>query len=264
MTDQPVGMVDELDALSPAPERSAAQAAMIRWVVTPGGVDAAELAAAGVPEAMQKAGEEGVARRATDWPWLAKYRAMNRAAVRPRVVFIGDSITEFWAENDPDLFSGPIVGRGISGQTSPQVLLRFYPDVVALKPATVHIMVGINDIAGNTGPSTPGDFQNNILAMLDISAANRIQVLLASILPAAHMPWVPQILPAPRIAELNLWLEQTAALRGAIYVDYHSALADEAGGFRAGLANDGLHPNSAGYAIMRPIAMATIGRLSGA
>lgn len=190
-----------------------------------------------------------------DWPYLCRYRDQNaailRSGVRPQVVFLGDSITEYWRLAQPDLFGDKIVDRGISGQTTPQILLRFYADVVALHPRVVHIMAGTNDIAGNTGPMSDDQIFDNIRAMLDIAAANHIKVVLASITPAAagdanH--------PAARILAINARLRQLAAHRGAIFVDYHTPMSDERHGISRGLADDGLHPNRDGYAVMRPLA----------
>jgi lysophospholipase L1-like esterase len=194
-------------------------------------------------------------RAQSDWPNLCRYRAANAALrQRPRVVFIGDSITENWVRGDPTLFSKEIVGRGISGQTSPQILLRFFQDVIELRPHAVHIMAGTNDIAGNTGPTTEQDFKNNIMAMVELAHAHHIDVLLASIPPASGFPWKPALKPASTILKLNQWLRRYAASSGSRYVDYYSLLADSQGGFLAQLSNDGVHPNRDGYAVMRKLA----------
>jgi lysophospholipase L1-like esterase len=193
---------------------------------------------------------------ARDWPGLCRYQAANGALEGkppPRVVFMGDSITEGWVDGDPVLFADGVVGRGISAQTSPQMLLRFRQDVVALVPRVVHIMAGTNDIAGNTGPTTVRDFQNNILAMLDIARANDIAVVLAGIPPSKRLYWR-ELDPRREIRTLNAWLRATAAERGLVFVDYGEVLADAEGGLRADLGNDGVHPNRAGYAAMRPLA----------
>ena len=189
----------------------------------------------------------------TDWADLCHYRDKNaailRGGVHPQVVFLGDSITEFWRLAQPDLFSDKVVDRGISGQTTPQILLRFYADVVALHPRVVHIMAGTNDIAGNTGPTTDDQIFDNIRAMIDIAGVNRIKVVLGSITPAANTP----ARPAARILALNARLHQLATQRGAIFVDYYTPLSDGRSGIKATLANDGLHPNRDGYAVMRPL-----------
>ncbi len=192
-----------------------------------------------------------------DWPWLCRYRAENAAfgASNPaRAVFIGDSITEGWARTDPALFTGGVVGRGLSGQTSPQILLRFWQDVIALHPRVVHIMIGTNDIAGNTGPTSVAAYQANIRAMVDLARVNGVRVVLGSIPPAKRMDWRPGLEPAPRIAELNRWLRAFAAEQGLVFADYHTALAAPDGGLRPDLGKDGVHPEAPGYALMRPIA----------
>ncbi len=199
---------------------------------------------------------------ARDFADLCHYQSDNEAILKsgthPTVVFMGDSITEGWGAGDPSLFSGGVIDRGISGQTSPQMLLRFYQDVVALHPRAVHIMAGTNDVAGNTGPSSPEDFKNNIRAMVDLATVHHIQAVLASILPAERFPWRPDIQPAEQIRRLNAWLKQFAGQHRLIYADYYAALSTASGAFRAELSNDGVHPNSAGYAAMRPITDAAL------
>jgi lysophospholipase L1-like esterase len=198
---------------------------------------------------------------ARDFADLCHYKTDNSALLkgtRPTAVFMGDSITEAWGLGDASLFTLGVVDRGISGQTSPQMLLRFYQDVVALHPKAVHIMAGTNDVAGNTGPSSPDDFKNNIRAMVDLARANHIQVVLASILPAERFPWRPDIQPVEQIRQLNAWLRQLADQRKLIYADYYSSLATPSGAFRPELSNDGVHPNSDGYGAMRPIADAAL------
>jgi lysophospholipase L1-like esterase len=196
-----------------------------------------------------------------DYPDLCRYRSDDLALLRgahPAAVFMGDSITEAWGIGDPSLFSSGVVDRGISGQTSPQMLARFYQDVIALHPRAVHIMAGTNDVAGNTGPSSPDDFKNNIRAMVDLARTNHIQVILASILPAEQFTWRPDIQPVEHIRQLNAWLRQFAGEHKLIYADYYSALTTPSGAFRPELSNDGVHPNSDGYAAMRPIADAAL------
>ena len=193
---------------------------------------------------------------AQDWASLAQFRAANAqlpAPVpnQPRVVFMGNSITESWAPLFPTQFPGkPYIGRGISGQTTPQMVLRFHQDVIALKPAVVVILGGTNDIAGNTGPSTLEMIEDNLAAMTEMAQANGIRVVLCSVLPVLDYPWKRGIEPAPKIVALNQWMRQFAASRGAVYLDLHSAMSDERQGMRAELASDGVHPNAAGYAIM--------------
>ncbi|MCX5763537.1 MAG: SGNH/GDSL hydrolase family protein [Gemmatimonadetes bacterium] len=194
--------------------------------------------------------------QAQDWANLAQFRAANAklpAPVpnQPRVVFMGNSITESWAPLFPTQFPGkPYIGRGISGQTTPQMVLRFHQDVIALKPAVVVILGGTNDIAGNTGPSTLEMIEDNLAAMTEMAQANGIRVVLCSVLPVYDYPWKRGLEPAPKIVALNRWMAQFAASRGAVYLDFHSAMADEKQGMRADLAADGVHPNAAGYAIM--------------
>jgi len=198
---------------------------------------------------------------ARDFADLCRYKSDNAAllkAAHPTAVFMGDSITEAWGVGDASLFTLGVVDRGISGQTSPQMLGRFYQDVVALHPKAVHIMAGTNDVAGNTGPSSADDFKNNIRAMVDLASANHIQVILASILPAERFPWRPDIQPVEQIRQLNAWLRQLAGQRKLIYADYYSSLTTPTGAFRPELSNDGVHPNSDGYAAMRPIADAAL------
>ena len=194
-----------------------------------------------------------------DWPNLNRYRDANArlgapAAAEQRVVFMGNSITEGWARFFADEFPGkPYVGRGISGQTTPQMLVRFRQDVVALKPAVVVILAGTNDIAGNTGPSSVEMIEDNLASMTEIAQANHIRVVLCSVLPVFDYPWKPGIAPAQRIVALNSWIKGYAARVGATYVDFHSAMADERQGMKADLARDGVHPTEAGYKMMAPL-----------
>jgi lysophospholipase L1-like esterase len=198
-------------------------------------------------------------RARADWPNLCRYQAANAALTgSTRVVFMGDSITEFWARADTELFSNGVVGRGISGQTSPQMQLRFFQDVVELHPRIVHIMAGTNDVAGNTGPGTAQYFKNNIMAMVELAHANKIRVVLASIPPASAFPWNPVLQPAADIVALNAWLRSYAKTSGSEYVDYYAVLVDAQGGFQAALSNDGVHPNRAGYTKMRALALKAI------
>jgi lysophospholipase L1-like esterase len=191
----------------------------------------------------------------SDWPALCRFRADNArlqaAGATPNLVFMGDSITELWLLDDAMLFDDNRVNRGISGQTTPQMLLRFRADVVALQPHAVHILAGTNDVAGNTGPSTVDDFKNNIMSMVELAKANNIKVLLGSIPPTATFSWQPTIEPVPRIRELNAWLRDYAAEQQLVYIDYYTALTGPAGELRSELGNDGVHPNRDGYVLMR-------------
>lgn len=200
-----------------------------------------------------------------DWPNLGRYRNENATLAAPapgeeRVVFMGDSITDNWGRVAGKFFPGkPYVNRGIGGQTTPQMLLRFRQDVVALHPAAVIILAGINDIAGNTGPETMSDIENNFSSMVDIAKREHIRVILCSTLPASTLGWRPGLKPAGQVRELNAWLENYARQQNLVYCNYYPALDDGNGGMKPDLAIDKLvHPNDAGYAIMLPIAEAAI------
>lgn len=199
--------------------------------------------------------DENRRRGAEDWAALCRFRESNAAVLgshaMPRVVLMGDSITEFWELADPALFDGKLIDRGISGQTSAQMLLRFRADVVTLRPKWVHILAGTNDVAGNGGPTSPQDFRNNIQSMVELAQANGIGVILGSIPPAAAFPWRPEVKPAPIIQDLNVWLRQYAASKRLRFIDYHKELAGPAGELKAELGNDGVHPNRNGYRLMR-------------
>lgn len=195
-----------------------------------------------------------------DWANLARYRDENARLGPPRpgerrVVFIGNSITEGWARYFDAHFPGrPYVGRGIGGQTTPQILLRFRQDVIALRPTVVVILAGVNDIAGNTGPSSVPMIADNLASMAELARANGIRVVLSSVLPAADFPWRPELRPAPTIVALNAWIARYAAEHGAVYLDYHSAMADARGGLPRELSADGVHPTESGYRVMAPLA----------
>lgn len=199
-----------------------------------------------------------------DWPDLERYRAANAALPAPapdekRVVFMGDSITDAWGNPTGVFFPGePYINRGISGQTTPQMLIRFWHDVIALQPKVVVILAGTNDIAGNTGPSTPTMIQDNLMAMADLAKANGIRVVMASILPAAAYPWEPGIDPRTEIVALNDWMRETCAREGYVYLDYYSAMVNPEQGMKKELTIDGVHPNAEGYKVMTPLAEAAI------
>lgn len=198
----------------------------------------------------------------TDWAWLACYREENAkllaAGAKVDVVFMGDSITEGWARTDPGLFSNGIVGRGISAQTTPQMLVRMHSDVIALKPRVVHIMAGTNDVAGNTGPMRPEDTQNNFKAMCEIAKAHGIRVALGASPPASKYWWKPEIQPRDAVLALNAWLRGYAKQIGATFADYAEVLSDGKGGVNLAFAKDEVHPTAEGYKAMRPIAEAAV------
>jgi lysophospholipase L1-like esterase len=195
----------------------------------------------------------------SEWANFDKYGKGNselngQAVVKDRVVFMGNSITEGWSGADPDFFKGkPYVNRGISGQTTPQMLLRFRADVIDLKPAVVVILAGINDIAQNTGPATIDQVAGNIFSMAELARANKIKVVLCSVLPAYDFPWRPGLQPADKVVQLNQKIRDYAKAHDIVYVDYFSAMADERKGLPAHLAGDGIHPTPEGYRMMEPL-----------
>ena len=196
--------------------------------------------------------------RLRDWPDLAKYRDDDAKLGPPakgesRVVFLGDSITEFWSLSDSFL-GKPYVNRGISGQTTPQILLRFRQDVIALQPKVVVLLAGTNDIAENTGPITLAAIEDNLTSMVDLAKRNGIRVVLSSLLPALQYPWRPDLAPVEKIRALNDWIKDYAAKERLVFLDYHSAMANDKRGLKAELSEDGVHPNKAGYAVMASLA----------
>ena len=205
--------------------------------------------------ALQKQAAE---HQAKDFGNLCKYRDENAAVLasgtRPEVIFLGDSITENWKLGDPGLFSAKVLDRGIGGQTTPQILLRVYPDVVALHPRVVHILAGTNDVSGKTGPDTDTTILGNIAAMIDIAKAHGIAVVLSAITPTTGYSMRPGFNPWPRIVGLNRELARLAHERGITFVDYGPVLDAGDGSLKAALGNDGLHPNREGYRLMRPLA----------
>jgi acyl-CoA thioesterase I len=205
--------------------------------------------------------------RLRDWPQIARYREANRTVTSPDVVFMGDSITDAWPQpRFGAFFPGKnYVGRGISGQTTPQMLIRMRPDVIALKPKVVVILGGTNDIAGNTGAMLDEQIEGNLASMAELASANGIKVVLSSITPTSqyHMAsanTVPQstLRPLARIRAINEWMRQYAAAHRHVYLDYFSAMTDDKGLLRTELSGDDLHPNAAGYAIMAPLADAAV------
>jgi lysophospholipase L1-like esterase len=204
--------------------------------------------------------------RLRDWANLGRYRDANRTVTRADVVFMGDSITDLWQQ---PRFGGFFPGknyadRGISAQTTPQMLLRFRPDVIALKPRAVVILAGTNDIAGNTGPMSNEEIQNNLMSMAELAKANNVRVVLASITPVSAYHAAPNAppqttrRPVERIKAINDWMKSYAAANKHIYLDYYSAMIDSSGMLKTEFSEDDLHPNAAGYKVMAPLAEAAI------
>ena len=204
---------------------------------------------------------------AQDWSNLEKYQKENAvlAPLKPgqkRIVFMGDSITEFWSVHNPEFFAGkPYVNRGISGQTSPQMLIRFRADVIALKPLIVVLLAGINDIAGNTGPSTPEMIMDNIASMAELANTNHIKIILCSVLPAIDFWWKPGQKPAEKIVNLNKMIKKYAEANGILYLDYYSVMVNKQMGIKSAYSDDGVHPNKAGYEVMDPLVEKAIAKV---
>ncbi|MGB5819787.1 MAG: SGNH/GDSL hydrolase family protein [Saonia sp.] len=202
--------------------------------------------------------------QAQDWANLQQFRADNSKIGPPkeredRVVFMGNSITIGWQQVHPEYFEGkPYINRGISGQTTPQMLLRFRQDVIALQPKVVVLLAGTNDIAGNTGPMTLEDILNNIISMVELAETNGIRVIISSVLPAYDYPWRPGKKPNEKIPALNKMLKSYADKKGIVYLDYFSVMADERNGLPKKYAEDEVHPTKEGYLVMEPLAEAAI------
>ena len=196
---------------------------------------------------------------AQDWPELSHFKEANAQLGAPakgeqRVVFMGNSITIGWLSHYPEYFEGkPYINRGIGGQTTPQMLLRFRQDVLNLKPAVVVILAGTNDIAGNTGPMTLDQIMDNLKSMAQLAKANGIAVVLASVLPAYDYPWRPGLKPHQRIPELNARIARYAQKADIVYLDYFAAMTDGNNGLKKSLGYDGVHPNQKGYKVMAPL-----------
>jgi lysophospholipase L1-like esterase len=216
-----------------------------------------------------KAKLEAMEKRLNDWPNLARFSDENERVQPPakdeqRVVFMGDSITDMWVQpRFGGFFPGkPYIGRGISGQTTPQMLLRFRADVIALQPKVVVILAGTNDIAGNTGPITLEETEGNLASMAELARANGIRAVISSVMPVSMYghnrdgnPVDMRIKrPPDKILKLNAWIKKYAAANDHVYLDYFSATVDDQGLFKKELSEDGLHPNAAGYAVMAPLA----------
>ena len=254
---RPVGIVEQPCPVSTAPTSDSKPNEPKEWqerLLDPGAGREFEPPDLNVANAVHTAEED---RLHYDWASLCRYRAENAALRRPtapRVVFMGDSITELWKLAHPDFFGESYIDRGVTGQTTGQMLVRFRQDVIALKPAVVHILAGTNDFAGNAGPTTLEAIRNNIASMVDLAIANDIRVVLGSVPPAGAFPWRPTVLePAQHIVEMNEWLRRFAREKNLIYVDYHEPLADERDAMKQTFSNDGVHPNRDGYAVMEPL-----------
>jgi lysophospholipase L1-like esterase len=202
-----------------------------------------------------------------DWSNLNRYKLDNVQLGSPleyekRVVFMGNSITEGWSVLFPEFFEGkPYINRGISGQTTPQMLIRFRADVIALEPKVVLILAGINDIAGNTGPSDVTMITNNIMSMAELAQSNNIHVIISSILPAKDFSWNPGMNPPPKILAVNTIIEKFANDNGMIYLDYYSSMADKDNALKKEYGSDGVHPNKEGYQVMSLLAEDAINRI---
>lgn len=207
----------------------------------------------------------GLQQRVADFGQTAHYRHRNAAlkpSSEPRVVFFGDSITQGWGEEGGARFfpGKTYVNRGISGQTTAQMLVRFRQDVIDLAPAVVVILAGTNDIAGNTGPMSVDATAGHLYSMAELARAHGIQVVLCSVLPVSEYPWQPGAVPAPKVRMLNDALKAYALANGLVYLDYHTPMVDAAGGLDRALADDGVHPTARGYALMAPLAEQAIER----
>jgi lysophospholipase L1-like esterase len=257
-TDRPVGIVEQPCPLAAGAEPKAGDLWLER-LLDPSQEHEIETPDANTSNVPHPAEEE---RLHYDWAQLCRYRADNaalRRASTPRVVFMGDSITEFWKPAHPEFFGENYVNRGVAGQTTAQMLVRFRQDVIALKPAVVHILGGTNDFGGNGGPTTLEAIKNNIASMVDLATANEIRVVLGAVPPAGYFPWRPSIQePAQHIVELNEWLRRFARDKNLFYVDYHEPLADERDAMKQTFSNDGVHPNRDGYSVMEPLARRAI------
>ena len=201
---------------------------------------------------------------AQDWANVARFKAENERVIENKapvkLVFMGNSITEGWKSFDPNFFnSTDYVNRGIGGQTTPQMLIRFKQDVLDLKPKGVVILAGTNDIAGNTGPMSIQEIYNQIESMAGLAALNKIEVFLCSVLPVYDYPWKPGLKPAPKIVALNEMLKTLAGEKNYLYIDYFSEMSDDKNGLKASLGADGVHPNEKGYEIMKRVLLNTIG-----
>lgn len=223
---------------------------------------------AAAPEADKlKTDLQAAQKKLQDWPALGRYRSENEKVAPPaagenRVVFMGDSITDNWGRRYGKFFTGkPYINRGIGGQTTPQMLIRFRPDVIALKPKVVVILGGTNDIAGNTGPETLEDIEDNLMSMSDIARANGVKVVLSSVMPVCDYIREQTVRrPPEKIIALNAWMKDYAAKNGFVYLDYYNAMLDDKQMLKKELTFDGLHPNDEGYTAIAPLAEQAIAK----
>ena len=196
---------------------------------------------------------------AQDWANLSKYREDNAklalaSSSENRIVFMGNSITEDWKTFHPEFFLGkPYINRGISSQTTPQMLLRFRADVINLNPELVIILAGTNDIAGNTGPSSIEMIAHNIISMAELAMINDIKIILCSVLPVYDYTWKPGLNPVGKISALNEIIRDYAQNNGIMYLDYYSSMVDDRKGLTEDYTYDGVHPNKLGYIIMESL-----------
>jgi lysophospholipase L1-like esterase len=235
--------------------------AAMAWAQTPAPVSDTEK--------MQK-DLQAAQKRLQDWPALGRYRAENEKVGAPatgenRVVFMGDSITDNWGRRYGKFFPGKgYINRGIGGQTTPQMLIRFRPDVIALKPKVVVILAGTNDIAGNTGPSSLEDIENNLMSMAELAKANGIRVVLSSVMPVCdYIRPQTERRPPAKIMALNAWMKDYAAQNGFVYLDYYPTMLDAKQMLKKEWTGDGLHPNDEGYAAIEPLAEQAIAKAFG-
>lgn len=251
-------------AAPPAATRPAPSAARKAAVDTSGKTIAADPIFVVPPETLLPPEVARMQKMLGDYAQLARYRKANAelpAAEPGRVVFYGDSITDAWGngQNAKTFFPGkPYLDRGISGQTTPQMVIRFQQDVVALKPAAVVILAGTNDLAGNTGLSTLEMTEDNFRSMAEIAQANGIKVVMSSVLPVDDYAWRRGLQPADKVRALNVWMKDFCASEGCTYLDYYTPLATPEGAMKPGTSKDGVHPTAEGYAIMAPLAQAAI------
>jgi lysophospholipase L1-like esterase len=219
------------------------------------------------PEKAVESKPEVVVEKNPDWPNLNRFKEANadvdmKTNPKNRVVFMGNSITEGWLKQKESFFyTKPYINRGISGQTTPQMLIRFNQDVIDLKPAAVVILAGINDIAGNTGPSTIEMIADNIESMAHLANANDIKVVISSVLPADDFPWRPGLEPAPKVKALNKLLSSFANENGFAYLNYYDSMSTSEGAMQEHLTNDGVHVTPEGYVLMQSLAEEVIDRV---